>query len=113
MRHRCGVGVVDEGREAVLVVLNGGAELETRSFTQEVVEQRGPEALLAEDLETRPRNGALVAFQHVEPMLGSPNKMERGEPDFIRLECALTVEELLAAVQPTDGIILVSKRGEG
>lgn len=46
-------------------------------------------------------------------MLRDTGEVERGEPDFIRLECALATEEVLASVEPTKGVLLAVKGQEG
>lgn len=59
----------------VLVVFHRGVELNTSGLIEKVVPRERTEALVEQILETLPQDGALVAFQHVVPVLSSANEM--------------------------------------
>jgi hypothetical protein len=46
-------------------------------------------------------------------MLGSPSHVEGGEADPIVLPSALCAKELLAAIEPTQGVFAAIKRRKG
>jgi hypothetical protein len=66
------------------------------------------EALLEKLLEMRPYDGALILFQHVEPLVGTAGEVEGGQLDFVRLQGALTTKEVLTTVEPAEGSSLPS-----
>lgn len=68
--------------------------------------RRWTEALVAQRLEIRPQQRPRVAFQHEVPSLGRPRHVIRCQLDFILLQGMLATEELLAAMQPTKGVLL-------
>jgi len=84
-------------------------ERETRQVGEVVGAERGPKTLLAQRFERGPGDVAHVAgvaFQHEVPVLGRAAHVERGEPHLVAVRSALGAEEVVALVQPSQGIFL-------
>ena len=79
----------------------------------EVVHAKGrAKTLMAEGAKLLPLRSVSVGFQHQVPLLGYTSEMVRGEPDAVDMTCLMVVEELLALIQPSKGVLLAAERWE-
>ena len=94
-----------QGVETLLVLLDGAVPREPCELRETVAADGWTEALVGEFLEALPRRHALVLLEGIVPGLRHPGHVVRGEPDPIGGQCTLSSEELLAMVEPVQGII--------
>ena len=100
--------------ETVGEILDRGGEGKATELRQAASADRGPKAKEAELAEGLPRgHGALVLLEGVVPCLGGPAEVIRGEPGAVRCERPLPPEELLALVEPVEGVLGAVVGGEG
>jgi hypothetical protein len=99
------MGVAEDGIVALRVLVDGGVEREAGQFGQ-LSALHGPKAQLAQLAKMLPRWHALILLQRGVPGLRRAAEVVRGEPCVVRRQGALTMEELLAAVEPVEGVHL-------
>lgn len=78
--------------------------------------QGWPKALLAQRHEERPPDGVDVTgvvLQHVMLVLSDSGYMERSEPHLVCLAGALRLKEVIATVEPSEGVLLAIEGWEG
>jgi hypothetical protein len=90
--------------EAVGVVLDGGGELEPSQLRQTRAANCWPELEMAELLEALPGRHPLVLLDGEVPCLGRTRQVVRRQPRSVGGEGTLSPEELLAMVDPVQGI---------
>jgi hypothetical protein len=104
------------GLESFLIICHGAAEWQACKIGKVVGSQGRTKALLAQGFEHRPSYSsdiAGIAFKHVVPMLGNTGHVEGSQLDFVCFSSALSTEEMVTTIQPTERIFLAIKGWKG
>ena len=104
-----------QGLEAVGEVLHRRGEGKAAELRKAAPANRGPKTEEAELAEALPsRHGTLVLLESIVPRLCRAAEVIRGKPGPLRSKCALPAEELVALVEPVEGILraIISRVGD-